>query len=565
MNRNRRALFLTTALFAALTVSTSCDSPPKEAPGVYSDINFGPAEESKVSEVRFDAPSRALSAPAPEVATRDRRENMKMLEIIAPSEQSQRAADFAARPSSEPLDLRVLPTNFAVNPATKSAEDRFSTFAVDVDTASYTIARKRLEYGQLPQPEMVRVEEFVNYFTYSYPSPDAGAFGVHMEGAPSPFSADKHLLRIGVQGKRLSPAERIPVHLTFLVDVSGSMGAPDKLPLAKQSLALLTNSLREGDTVALATYAGRTEKILGPTGMKDRAKILAAIDKLGAGGGTAMSNGMEIAYEMAMSSFKKGHENRVLVISDGDANIGASSHTAIYKRVRHFVEEGITLSTIGVGMGNYSDTMMEQLANRGNGNYYYIDSFEEAQKVFESQVDGTLQVIAKDVKIQVEFDPAAIPEYRLVGYENRAIADEDFRNDRVDAGEIGAGHTVTALYEVRLNPGAEGTLATVRIRAKKPDGFEAAEQEFHLRDSDIAARVGDASADFQFATAVGMFAEVLRGSPYAKSIKLDLIKEVAQPAVGDRADRREFVALLDRAEAAFAKSTPKVMQSEVNF
>ncbi len=441
--------------------------------------------------------------------------------------------------------------NYGVNKMTKSSEDKFSTFSIDVDTGAYTIARKKLNDGYVPPAASVRVEEFVNYFAYSYPNPDGGAFGVHLEAAPSPFSgdADKYLLRVGVQGKRVSPAERKSVHLTFLVDVSGSMGAPDKLPLAKKSLQLLTNNLREGDTVALATYAGHTAKVLEPTGMKDRKTILRAIESLGSGGGTGMSNGMEVAYKMALSNHKRGDVNRVIVLSDGDANIGPMSHDQILASIKNYVEEGVTLSTIGLGMGNYKDTMMEQLANKGNGNYYYIDDFKEAKKVFESQMDGTLQVIAKDVKIQVEFDPKAISEYRLIGYENRDIADEDFRDDTVDAGEIGAGHTVTALYEVKLNRKATGKLATVRIRAKQPDGFAAAEQEFQFRDGDVRKRVSDASTDFQFASAVAMFAEVLRESPYSKAISLDLIEEVAKAATSRKQeDRREFLELVRKAK-----------------
>ena len=439
--------------------------------------------------------------------------------------------------------------NYGVNAMTKAADDRFSTFSIDVDTGSYTIARKKLNDGYLPPAASVRVEEFVNYFGYDYPSPDNGAFGVHLEAAPSPFTTkkDTYLLRVGVQGKQISSAERKPVHLTFLVDVSGSMSQPDKLPLAQKALKLLTKNLREGDTVALATYAGRTAKILDPTSVRERDKILDAIDQLSSGGGTGMSNGMELAYQMALQNFKRDHVNRVIVLSDGDANIGPMSHEQILERIRHYVEEGVTLSTIGLGMGNYKDTMMEQLANKGNGNYYYIDDFAEAKKVFESQMDGTLQVIAKDVKIQVEFDPEKVPEYRLIGYENRDIADEDFRDDKVDAGEIGAGHTVTALYEVRMSPKADGRLATVRIRAKKPDGYKAAEQEFHLRDTDVRNRISDASKDFQFAASVAMFAEILRESPYAKNIGLDLVEEVAKAATGRQEDRKEFLQLLKQA------------------
>lgn len=436
-----------------------------------------------------------------------------------------------------------------VNPMVDTADDAKSTFAVDVDTGSYTIARRKLQSGTLPPAASVRVEEFVNYFDYNYPEPDRGSFSVDMEAAPSPFEADdsRRLMRVGVQGKHISRAERKPVHLTFLVDVSGSMNSPDKLGLAKRSLRMLTNNLREGDSVALATYAGRTAKILDPTGVERRERILSSISNLRAGGSTAMNSGMQIAYELALENYEPGHENRVIVLSDGDANVGPSSHGQILDRIRSYVDEGVTLSTIGFGMGNYQDTMMEQLANNGNGNYFYIDTEEEARKVFGEQVDGTLQVIAKDVKIQVEFDERAVSKYRLIGYENRDIADEDFRDDRVDAGEIGAGHTVTALYELEVDPDADRRLATVRVRHKEPEGTEAREQEFGLHAEEVRSDIADASGDFQFATAVAGLAEKLRNSPYAEHLSYGVIEEIASSAAGDREDRREFVQLVRKA------------------
>ena len=442
-------------------------------------------------------------------------------------------------------------TDHGVNPMTETSKDRFSTFSVDVDTGSYTVARRKLNEGVKVPSASVRVEEFVNYFGYDYPRPDSGAFGVHMEAAPSPFdpAPDRLLLRVGVQGKTVSAADRKPVHLTFLVDVSGSMNRPDKLGLAKTSLKTLVDRLGPKDSVALVTYAGANRLVLADTRTtrKNKAKIKRAIDDLRSGGGTAMSSGMELAYKQAIATTKKGHVSRVLVMSDGDANIGPSSHRDILAQIRAYVDEGVTLSTIGFGMGNYRDTLMEQLSNKGNGNYYYIDSVDEAKKVFGEQADGTLEVIAKDVKLQVEFNPEAVSSYRLVGYENRDIADEDFRNDAVDAGEIGAGHTVTAFYEVVLTGEKVGDLGYVRIRAKKPDGYEAAEQIFTWRSVAVKSRLSDASSDFQFGAAVVAFAEKLRKSPYAEGLSWDLISEVAQAAAQDRKDRNEFVGLVDKA------------------
>jgi Ca-activated chloride channel family protein len=435
---------------------------------------------------------------------------------------------------------------------TETAEDAQSTFAIDVDTGAYTIARRKLQHNQLPPHASVRVEEFVNYFRYSYPDPDSGPFGVHMEAAPSPFVSDdnRKILRVGVQGKRTNKTTRKPVHLTFLVDVSGSMATPDKLGLAQKSLEILTNNLHEGDSVALATYAGRVAQILEPTGIENRGRIQSAIMSLRSGGSTAMNSGLELAYKLALSNHEKGHVNRVIVLSDGDANVGPSSHQDILKRIRHFVDEGVTLSTIGFGMGNYKDSLMEQLANKGNGNYYYIDSEKEARKVFGEQLDGTLQVIAKDVKIQVEFNKDAVKSYRLIGYENRDIADKDFRNDKVDAGEIGAGHTVTALYELVLTDKEVNNLGTVRVRHKEPEGAKAKEQAFMLTRGDLKSSIREASQDFQFATAVAGFAEILRNSEYAKDLSFELIEEIAKGGtMAGQQDRQEFIDLVKKAKS----------------
>jgi Ca-activated chloride channel family protein len=496
-------------------------------------------------------PSAALALDSPGVR-RPAKKELADRKVTGGAVREPTDRDRRAEPEPKPRPNTEQYTNHGVNPMTATAEDAKSTFAIDVDTGSYTVARGKLDRGQMPPAASVRVEEFVNYFTYDYPNPDRGPFGVSMEAAPSPFAGgdeDRYLMRVGVQGKRVTRATRKPVHLTFLIDVSGSMNNRRKLGLAKRSLKTLTNNLQEGDTVALATYAGRTAKILDPTGIHKKRKIRRAINNLNAGGSTAMNSGLELAYKLALKNYQPDHVNRVLVMSDGDANVGTSSHRQILDRIRHFVDEGVTLSTIGFGMGNYKDTMMEQLANNGNGNYYYIDSHDEAQKVFGEQVDGTLQVIAKDVKIQVEFDPEAIPEYRLIGYENRDIADKDFRNDRVDAGEIGAGHSVTALYEVRVNPEARDKLATVRVRHKEPRGTKAEEQAFGYHASELRPGLSDASKDFQFATAVAGFAEILRDSPYAEDLSFDLIDEVASAATDGRSDRREFVELVRKAKS----------------
>jgi Ca-activated chloride channel homolog len=436
--------------------------------------------------------------------------------------------------------------DYGVNSWTDTAKDHLSTFAADVDTASYTIARRKIVEGQLPPTESVRVEEFLNYFKYRYPQPEGGALGVTMDAAPSPFSAGKHLLRVGIQGRRLSVSERKAAHLTFLVDVSGSMQSPDKLPLAQRALRLLIDNLRDGDTVSLVTYAGNVRVVLPHTGMEKKALIHEAIAGLTAGGSTAMASGIELAYQQATKVLDGQSLSRVIILSDGDANVGRTTPDGIRELIAGHTKEGITVTTVGFGMGNYKDDVMEQFANKGNGNHSYVDSLFEAKRVFQTELGGTLEVIAQDVKLQVDFDPAQVTRYRLVGYENRDIADRDFRNDRVDAGEIGSGHTVTALYEVELKPGAGEKFCTVRVRAKKPRGTEAAEQAFPFPAAALATRFDGAANDLRFATAVMGAAELLRQSPHARSWNLDAILEIARSAAGDEADRREFVSLLEK-------------------
>ncbi|EPX56389.1 hypothetical protein D187_007731 [Cystobacter fuscus DSM 2262] len=433
------------------------------------------------------------------------------------------------------------------NAFTETAADRLSTFAVDVDTASYTVARRYLTQGSLPPGAAVRVEEFVNYFKYRYAPPEEGAFRVHLEGAPSPFAQGRHFVRVGIQGKVVSRSQRKPAHLVFLVDTSGSMSQPDKLPLAKEAMKIAVKNLNENDTVAIVTYAGSTRDVLSPTAATDLERIYQAIDSLESGGGTAMGSGMEMAYKHAVKKASGRVVSRVVVLTDGDANIGPNlSADTMLRGIEGYVKEGVTLSAIGFGMGNYRDDLMEKLADKGNGNCFYIDSHKEARKVFEQQLTGTLEVIAKDVKVQVEFDPKVVRRYRLVGYENRNIADQDFREDKVDAGEIGAGHSVTALYEVELTQ-PQAALGTVRIRAKTPTGTEAAEQAFPFEPKMMRPSLDAASADFRFALAVAATADVLRGSPSAKEWSLATVQKLAEGATEAQSDRVEFTRLVTQA------------------
>ena len=437
-------------------------------------------------------------------------------------------------------------TNYGVNSLVETLTDKLSTFAIDVDTASYAIARRKLTEGTLPPKDSVRVEEFLNSFDYGYGAPTDGPFAVHMHAAPSPFAKGHHLLRVGLQTKRPAASQRKPAHLVYLVDTSGSMQSPDKIGLIKESLRMLTSALEPKDTVAICTYAGDTREVLAPTGLADRGKILAAIDELTAGGGTAMSSGIETAYALATRTKYVGETNRVVVLSDGDANIGPSTHEEILRQIGQYKEQGITLSTVGFGDGNYQDTMMEQLADKGDGNYTYIDSPAAAHKAFVEKLGSLLEVLAKDVKVQVAFDPSIVTHYRLIGYENRVVADREFRNDSMDGGEVGAGHAVTALYDLELAPGAVGkSLATVAVRYKAPTGGQASERSFVMPPSNLVPELAAAPASLRLAVAIAGFAETLRESAYATGV--DAALALAKGAVGQSNDEVELLRLMERA------------------
>ncbi|MFT7519957.1 MAG: Ca-activated chloride channel family protein, partial [Kiritimatiellia bacterium] len=441
-------------------------------------------------------------------------------------------------------------TDYGVNGFSLTDRDHLSTFAVDVDTASYTITRRKLTDGYLPPRSAVRVEEFVNYFPYEYTQPKPGdPFAVDMEASPSPYNPANHIVRVGVQGKKVAFDSRKPVHLTFLVDVSGSMQSRDKIGMLKDSLKMLTNELQDGDTVAIATYAGATKVVLRPTPMSRKSDIIRALDGLNAGGSTAMGAGIDLAYGLADSSYRDGAVNRVIVCSDGDANVGQTSHSALSTKIEGYANKGITLTTIGFGNGNYNDTMMERLANEGDGNYFYIDSLKESRRIFIDKLSSTLEVIAKDVKIQVDWNKDAVIAYRLIGYENRDVADHDFRNDAVDAGEIGAGHQVTALYEVALADDPKGSLGTVHIRNKAPGpDAPAVERSYDLSASAIQTSFAASSAQLRLQVASVGFAEILRGSPHMNEISLHFVADIARGAQRVEYDEdRELVKLIERA------------------
>ncbi|MFN0248302.1 MAG: vWA domain-containing protein [Kofleriaceae bacterium] len=436
------------------------------------------------------------------------------------------------------------------NAWTSTAKDRLSTFAADVDTASYAFVRRRLLDGTLPPEDAVRVEEMVNYFHYAYPAPAANApapFSVTTDIAPSPFDAKRHILRVGVSTEPQAISDRRAANLVFLVDVSGSMNGPDRLELAKRSLRILVDTLKQGDSVALVTYAGSTRLVLPATGIEHRTEIMAAIDDLSASGSTAMGDGIVLAYREAEKGLVNNAISRVIVLSDGDANVGRTGHQEMLAMVAGKVKEGVTLSTIGFGVGNFQAARMEQLANQGNGNSFYVDSLAEAKRIFQKQVGATLEVVAKDVKLQVDFDPERVKRYRLVGYENRDVADTDFRDDKVDAGEIGPGHQVTAIYEVELAE-TTGSLGTVRVRHKTTKGIEATEAAYPIA-SDPSRTFAMAPADLRFAFAVAAFGDVMRGAKEAEGWRLEVIRLMAFAAAGLDQERGELVQLVDTAIA----------------
>ncbi len=515
--------------------SSSQDSPPPSAPGQHGDGQH---------KLKNDAMDPGLARSQAIDAAR----SAGILGSRAPNGALNGALNGNDRGGDSFVD-------YGVNAWTDTAKDHLSTFAADVDTASFTIARRKLAEGALPPAAAVRVEEFVNYFHYAYGAPDgARPFAVHLDAAPSPFNKGRQIVRVGVTTRTKSVSERKPANLVFLVDVSGSMQSPDKLDLAKRSLRVLVDNLKDGDSVALVTYAGATRVVLPPTGLDGKQRILEALEDLTAGGSTAMASGIELAYQQAAQMMRGDSVTRVIVLSDGDANVGNTSHADILASIEGHVKEGITLSTIGFGTGNYRDATMEQLANKGNGNNFYIDGLSAAKRIFQEQLGATLEVVAKDVKLQVDWNPKLVSRYRLVGYENRDIADADFRKDEVDAGEIGAGHQVTALYEIELAKAdvtadvTPADLATVRVRHKAPKGVDATEAAFGFGAGAMASTFAAASDDLRFAFAVAAFADVLRGAEDAEHWDLAAIRRIAADAADAAgADRAELLAMIDQA------------------
>ena len=477
-----------------------------------------------VAPVAAPAPT---SAPAPAAPAPQQQPVMTASE--SPQPEGFNNIGGSATVNDAPYDLTFF-QHYGVNPFIDTEDDNLSTFAIDVDTASYTIARKFLVDGFLPDQNSVRVEEFVNYFDQSYEVPTDRAFAIHVDGSPSPFGNSNHwLVRVGLQGKELTEEQRQDATLVFTIDVSGSMAREGRLELVKQSLRLLVDELGSDDKVAIVVYGDRGSVHLDATEARERGKILKAIDSLQPGGSTYVEDGLKVAYKLAVDEVEPNRITRVMVLSDGVGNVGNTGPDSILRQVQEYVDQGVTLTTVGFGMGNYNDIMMEQLANDGDGAYYYVDTLSEAQRIFVDDLTGTLQVIAKDAKVQVEFNPEVVSRYRLLGYENRDVADEDFRDDEVDAGEIGAGHSVTALYELKLRDGADGALGTVYMRYEDVGLNEVVEINREFQYEELATSFEEAPPTFQLSAVVAEFAEVLRGSYWAREGNL--------PAVADQARR----------------------------
>ncbi|HEX9962349.1 MAG TPA: VWA domain-containing protein [Pyrinomonadaceae bacterium] len=455
------------------------------------------------------------------------------------------------------------------NPFLETSRAPLSTFSIDVDTASYANVRRFLNQGQLPPKDAVRIEELINYFEYDYGQPSGDVpFSVNAEAAVCPWNAKHKIVQIGLQGKKVSLDNAPPSNLVFLVDVSGSMNTPDKLPLLKDSMRILVNQLKPQDRVAIVVYAGSSGLALPSTAASDKGEIISALSKLEVGGSTNGGQGIQLAYRVAQENFIRNGNNRVILATDGDFNVGLTGDNELVSLIEKKRESGIYLSVLGFGTGNTNDSMMEKLADKGNGNYSYIDSKDEARKALGAQVAGTLYTIAKDVKIQVEFNPAKVAGYRLIGYENRLLANRDFNDDKKDAGEIGAGHSVTALYEIvpagqkiendgielkysKVQPAETNfndELLTVKLRYKEPRESESRLLTMGLLDKGNS--IENASDNLKFATAVAQFGMILRDSRYKGAANFGNVLNLSQSALGNDLNnyRSEFIDLIEKAK-----------------
>ena len=488
------------------------------------------------------------------------------------------AAAYDARETAPPVTDTERYQKQPDQPVKAVAQEPVSTFSIDVDTGSYANVRRFLNNGRLPPKDAVRIEEIVNYFPYNYPLPTGThPFAIHTQTVDSPWQPEAKLIKIGIQAQDLAKKELPPANLVFLVDISGSMNSPEKLPLVKKTLRILTEQLRPQDKVTLITYASGEELVLPPTSGRNKDEILRAINKLQAGGATAGESALKMAYEQAQKAYVKNGINRILLATDGDFNVGVSSTDALKSMVAEKRKSGISLTTLGFGTGNYNEDMMEQIADAGDGNYSYIDNEKEAKKVLQQQLTSTLATVAQDVKIQVEFNPATVKEYRLVGYTNRTLRNEDFNNDKVDAGDIGSGHSVTAIYEIipagkngwlnesryQKAPAAKGSkneYAFVKVRYKLPG-----EKDSKLMEQAIpvgSKPLEQADQDTLLALAAASYAQALRGGEYNGKLGWSDIEKMVQQVQGDDPFelKSEFLQLVRIAAGNEKQSGPLVKE-----
>ncbi|MDC1142858.1 von Willebrand factor type A domain-containing protein [Planctomycetota bacterium] len=496
-------------------------------------------------------PLEPEAAPAEKLFSHTRNPNKEVLSPPSPPTTNDPATYYAEPPVVDETRKPTIKAKAAgTNPFVDTEDDALSTFALEHDTGAYAVARAYLNRGELPPSEAIRPEEFINYFGYNYNQPNGQPFSITMDGATSRYGQNlksSRILRVGVQAAKVYPQERKPAVLTFVVDISGSMDGPERIGLVKKSLRLLVKQLRSTDKVGIAVYGSRGRAVLEHTHNKEA--IVDALDDLDSDGSTYAEEGIRIGYKMASDAFVEGAINRVILCSDGVANVGPTDHKTILENIAKHRRKGITLSTVGFGMGNYNDTLMEQLGDKGDGRYAYVDSLVEAKRVFVDNLTGALQVVARDTKVQVEFNPEVVKSWRLLGYENRDVADEDFRNDSVDGGEVGAGHSVTALYEVKLFDDKAGDIAKATIRYKHDELKEFLETNQSIGTRDVSTW-DETPTSYRLAATAAEFAELLRKSYWAKGGDFEgVLKEAKQVIqLTDEVDVFELTQLIVKAK-----------------
>jgi len=585
------------ALTAVLTTSIllAC-TPTQQDSQAQSPIRLLPLPEDEIAVLQDDSELKKLNADKPQTqdnmplqGSHGKQKSVDHGRMVHAEQMASPVASYAARSlhsiraPSEPINRETY-NHFDDNQVKLVAEAPVSTFSIDVDTGSYSNIRRMINAGSLPREDAVRVEEMINYFSYDYPLPENNKipFSVTTEIGITPWNPDTRLMHIGIKGYDISDKELPASNLVFLVDVSGSMNSPQKLGLLKSALKLLSKQMRSEDKISMVVYAGASGVVLEPVAGNQTAKIANALDALSAGGRTNGAAGIRSAYQLAEQSFIKDGINRVILATDGDFNVGTVNFEALKDLVEEKRKTGISLTTLGFGTGNYNDHLMEQLADAGNGNYSYIDTLNEAQKVLVDEMSSTLNTIAKDVKIQLEFNPAVVAEYRLIGYENRMLNREDFNNDKIDAGEIGAGHTVTALYEITLTSSRNravdplrytnhaelekthlNELAYLRLRYKEPGASKSSLIEQLIKTSDIETRLASTSNRYRFSASVAGFGQLLRGGKQTEDFAFDDVLELARKSRGEDAFgyRGEFISLVNLAGSLASQNKQEVQAS----